>query len=237
MKSWFSKNGIEIIPLLYGRSNVFLVIAGEKKIMVDTSISLFQKKLLKRLKKRSIEKIDYVILTHTHFDHAGNAHFLKNHFGAEVIVHRSEKINLETGSNRMPIAKNRILNKLLQRVRKLFLKTASYQPCEADISFEHLFDLTPLGVNGYLISTPGHSLGSISFIIDDQFAIVGDEMFGIFKYKGVPPFVEDIPTLIHSWGKLLQTNASLYFPGHGSVKTKREVEEMYHEWNAKIQLL
>ena len=50
MKSWFSKNGIEVIPLLYGRSNVFLVIAGEKKIMVDTSISLFQKKLLKHIK-------------------------------------------------------------------------------------------------------------------------------------------------------------------------------------------
>lgn len=237
MKSWISTNGVQVIPLLYGRSNVFLVISGEKKLLVDTSISQFKRKLVRKLKKLKIDKIDYLVLTHTHFDHAGNARFIKENYSAKVIVHQSEEINLETGTNRMPIAKNRVFNHLLQRVSKAFQKTASYKPCKADITFDEHFDFEQPDIKGYLMSTPGHSLGSISFIIDDQFAIVGDEMFGILKYKGVPPFVEDIPTLVHSWGKLLQTNASLYFSGHGAVKTKSEVEEMYQEWNAKIQLL
>ena len=120
MKSWISTNGVQVIPLLFGRSNVFLVISGEKKLLVDTSISQFKRKLVRKLKKLKIEKIDYLVLTHTHFDHAGNARFIKENYSAKVIVHQSEKINLETGTNRMPIAKNRVFNHLLQRVSKAF---------------------------------------------------------------------------------------------------------------------
>ncbi len=234
MKTWVTKNGVQLIPLLYGRSNVFLIVSGNVNILVDTSISLFHKSLLRKLKHLKITKIDYLVLTHTHFDHAGNAQLIKEKFQSKIIVHQSERANIETGTNRIPVAKNRFLNHVIKSNSSIFTKEASYKPCDADITFDEEFRFSESDVKGYLLHTPGHSLGSISFILDDEIAVVGDAMFGFFKKSIFPPFVEDIPEMVKSWGKLLQTGATLFFSGHGKFKTKTQVEKDYQIWSQKI---
>jgi hydroxyacylglutathione hydrolase len=233
MKSRITKNGSHLIPLLYGRSNVFLIVSGNVTILVDTSISWFKKRLLRKLEQLKITKIDYLVLTHTHFDHAGNAHEIKKKYNPQVIVHETERINLESGTNRMPISLYRFLNFVLKKIETLFYKKAAYIPCQANIMFEDQYRFTESEVKGYLLYTPGHSLGSVSFILDDELAVVGDAMFGIFKKSIVPTFVEDIPEMIKSWEKLLDTDAQLFFPGHGRYKTKTQVETDYLKWLKK----
>lgn len=234
MKSWITKNGVQVIPVLYGRSNVFLIVSGNVNILVDTSISLLQKSLIRKLKQLKVTKIDYLVLTHTHFDHAGNANLIKEKFNAKVVVQQSERVNIESGTNRLPVARNRFLNHILKNNASLFNKEAAYKPSLADISFEEEFRFPESDVKGYLLHTPGHSLGSTSFIIDNEIAIVGDAMFGFFKKSIFPPFVEDIPEMVKSWGKLLDTGATLFFSGHGKYKTKAQVEKDYQIWSQKI---
>ena len=73
MKSWTTKNGYKITRILAGRSNVFLVEGKGKNILVDTSPGYKRSKLYSILQEMGISNLDYLILTHTHFDHAANA--------------------------------------------------------------------------------------------------------------------------------------------------------------------
>lgn len=49
-------------------------------------------------------------------------------------------------------------------------------------------------------------------------------MFGIFPNSIFPPFADDIQGLLKSWKKLLETNCSVFLPGHGR-EIKRELVE------------
>ena len=100
----------------------------------------------------------------------------------------------------------------------------NYEPCKHDISVDSCFDLKDFGFNAYLLHTPGHTTGSMSLIIDDEIAIVGDCMFGVFKWSILPPFADDSEQLIKSWGKLLSTNCSTFLPSHGTANKRLLVE-------------
>jgi glyoxylase-like metal-dependent hydrolase (beta-lactamase superfamily II) len=77
MKCWILKNGYTIYRLLDGRSNSYLICTNNGNILVDTGRKNKESLLLKKLQKNKIGKVDWLILTHTHFDHCGNARFLQ----------------------------------------------------------------------------------------------------------------------------------------------------------------
>jgi glyoxylase-like metal-dependent hydrolase (beta-lactamase superfamily II) len=82
-----------------------------------------------------------------------------------------------------------------------------------------------MGFNAYILHTPGHSSGSVSIIVDDEIALVGDTMFGIFPWSVFPPFADDVKQMTESWGKLLETNCRLFLPGHGTANKRSLVQK------------
>lgn len=61
MKRWRTKSGYDIIMILSGRSNVFLLTNGEKNILIDTSVFRLWNRLQQKLDKLGINSIDYLI--------------------------------------------------------------------------------------------------------------------------------------------------------------------------------
>ncbi|MBP1668661.1 MAG: Zn-dependent hydrolase, partial [Bacteroidetes bacterium] len=102
-----------------------------------------------------------------------------------------------------------------------------YDPCKADLVIEERFDLNDLGFNAYILHTPGHTPGSISLIVDDEIALVGDCMFGVFRNSAFPPFALDSDQLIESWKKLLDTGCRLFLPSHGAQDSRNLVQWDY----------
>jgi glyoxylase-like metal-dependent hydrolase (beta-lactamase superfamily II) len=182
-------------------------------------------KLQKRLNKLNVKHIDYLILTHTHFDHVDNARRIREKYGAMVIVHKNEASCLSSGENYVPGGTNfftRTIVSLVSRHRSPKLRS---EPCEYDIVAEEILDLTDMGFNAYILHTPGHSSGSVSIIVDDEIALVGDTMFGIFPWSVFPPFADDVKQMTESWGKLLETNCRLFLPGHGTANKRSLVQK------------
>ena len=227
MKIWSTSTGNKIYQILSGRSNVFLIKNNQASILVDTSPEFMWKTLQKRLDRFQIKQIDLLILTHSHFDHAANAYRIKEKYKAKVIIHQTETKYLTKGDNILPTGTNIVTKFLVKTFAKQFNSTARYSPCDYDITFDDSFDLTDYGVNGYLIHTPGHTEGSISVIIDNEIALVGDTMFGIFWWTVFPPFASDQDLMVKSWGKLLQTNCKIFIPSHGSAIKRYLVEKDY----------
>jgi len=228
MKTWLTSGGIRIIRILSGRSNVFLVTNGTKNILVDTGCGFEWRLLLLRLNKLTVYHIDCLILTHSHFDHAGNATRIRKIFKTPVIIHSKEARNLASGLSPVPAGTfgwSKVIVKMLSGIGPLI---GRYRSCRNDINVDSIYEMDDFGINAYIMHTPGHTAGSVSVIIDNEIAIVGDTMFGIFPGSAFPPFAEDQRQLVNSWGKLLDTGCSLFLPSHGSANTRELVQKDYH---------
>jgi len=216
MKDITTKRNSLIRCILHSRSNVFLFSANGRNILIDTSSGREWPKLKVRLKNLEIEKIDLLILTHTHYDHAANAARIKREFGAKVIVNIREVSYLEKGENPLPNGTNFMTQFMVNSFGRQYLSKVKYEPCLPDVIVDQTLDLKGYGVDAYILHTPGHSPGSESVILDDEIAFVGDAMFGVFPGSVFPPYAENVDDLVLSWGKLLETGCRLFLPSHGT---------------------
>lgn len=228
MKTWLTSGGTRIIRVLSGRSNVFLVTNGTKNILVDTGIGLEWRLLKLRLNKLTVYHIDCLILTHSHFDHAGNAARIRKAFKTPVIVHRKEAPFLASGTSIVPGGTFAFSKAIVKMFSAAGSSIGRYKSCRQDIIVDSVYDLKDFGINAYILHTPGHTAGSVSVIIEDEIAIVGDAMFGIFPGSAFPPFAEDPRQLIISWGLLLDTGCSQFLPSHGSANSRAMVQKDHH---------
>ena len=76
--------------------------------------------------------------------------------------------------------------------------------------------------------TPGHTLGSMSLLLDSGEAFVGDlAMSGFPKMigKGMPVFAEDVVAVKESWRLLLSRGARLIYPAHGNPFESRVLKK------------
>lgn len=235
MKKWVSTNGMIVYQVLSGRSNSFLVSSNDKYFLIDTGRSSSWKKLSKNLDDILGEnQLSCLILTHTHFDHAENGAKLKDKYKCKVIVHESESDYLKNGDSPLPKGTNILTRFLINFIGKRIQNRYKYEPAHFDFLVDEKFDLNEFGFNAYILHTPGHSPGSISIIIDNELAIVGDAMFGVFKWSIFPPFANNTQLMIESWGKLLETDCSTYLPGHGSEISLNLVKKQYGKYNKTL---
>lgn len=224
MRSWRTARGTEVARLLAGRSNVFLVSREGRHVLVDTSPAYRWPKLKRRLRRLGIAVLDAVVLTHAHFDHAGSAARLQKEFAAPVIVQRAEAEALASGESILPEGTNRFTRFLVARLRRLAAGRARCAPCRADVLAGERLDLREYGIGACVLHTPGHTPGSQSLIVDDEIALVGDAMFGVFPGSAFPPFACDAEQLVASWGRLLGTGCRVFLPSHGAANSRRLLE-------------
>ncbi len=67
-------------------------------------------------------------------------------------------------------------------------------------------------------------------IVNNEIALVGDAMVGMFKNSIYPPFACDTEQMVESWGKLLETGCSLFLPAHGTENSRELVEKQYNTY-------
>ncbi|MFN8256327.1 MAG: MBL fold metallo-hydrolase [Bacteroidales bacterium] len=235
MKKWKTKNGYEIIRVLSGRCNVFIVSNGINNLMVDASVSRLWAKLQKQIVKLSLKNIDCLILTHAHFDHAANANKVKEKYKIPVIIHKNEAGYLTAGENILPNGTTFFTKPLMKFVGKKLSPKFNYEPCIPDLLLDEIYDLKEFGIKACLIHTPGHTTGSMSLIVDDEIALVGDAMFGVFSGSVFPPFANDVALMVESWGKLLETKCNIFLPSHGREINRLLLQREYKKWKERIQ--
>lgn len=227
MKTWKTVSGYVIVRVVSGRSNVFLLTNGKSTILVDSGPGFMWNRLHRRLEQLAVHRIDYLVLTHAHFDHANNAQKIKDHYQAKVFIHEAEAECLAGGGPVMIRGSNVFTHMLIQAFSGTVQTTIACHPCPYDIKIEGLFNLDEFGFNAFILPTPGHSPGSVSIIVDNEIALVGDAMVGLLPWSVYPPFLQDESLLIESWCKLLDTGCSLFLPSHGSANSRKLVMRNY----------
>jgi len=228
-----TQKGTPIHHLIAGFNNLFLIESQKEWILVDTGRRLIYPKLKRRLEKKLPKKTPLLLfLTHTHYDHCQNAAKLKKDFNAKIMVSQTDLNYIRKGYSPIPngtFFSTKLVSFLGRKLKPPFIK---YQPFEEDIPVDDEFVIPNESVDLKAIKTAGHSAGSMSLIVDHEIALVGDALFGVQKNSVFPPFADDVPEMIRSWKKLLDTGCEWYLPGHGR-KVHRSLLKKEYEKHAK----
>ncbi|MBK6345062.1 MAG: MBL fold metallo-hydrolase [Bacteroidales bacterium] len=234
MKQWTTAAGSHVIKITGGRSNVFLISRQGINVLVDTSPGFMGNRLLKKLRKHLNSNPEYLFLTHTHFDHAANAHLIKALYSTKIVVHIAESGFLLSGDSPLPAGTNVFTSWLVRNFGKAAAGKVKYHGVSPDLMIGRETNLSIHGMNIGILPTAGHTAGSISLIIDHELALVGDTLFGVFPGHCFPPFADNTGELMNSWQLLLNTGCRIFLPSHGSARTYQVLERCLKYQQSRI---
>lgn len=224
----------KVIPILTGTAQTFLLVQDGKIGLVDSGNRNTEMKVVKAISSRglNIEDLQFIFLTHTHFDHAGNAATLKKLSGAPIIVHQSEAEYLRKGFHSIPNGTSPLF-KIIVRMGRRYTRQqfATFKATEPDILFTNHLDLSSYGFDGKIINTPGHTIGASTLIVGNS-ALVGDTLFNKFGIK-YPFFANNEAALKESWHQLLKLDVDYYYPAHGKRISKEEFRKAVKKLKTK----
>jgi len=199
------------------KASAYVIYRPGEAILVDCGNSGSEEKIFQMFDHLKLEPgmLKLLVLTHSHFDHAGSARRLKELTGCKVMVHQSEAERLRKGYSPIPPG-TRWKAKLLVFLGRVFARRLMKFPgVDPDLQVEHSFDLEQFGFPGKVIHTPGHTHGSMVVLMDEGQLICGDTMFGVANKQHFPPFAEDLDALLGSWGRIRDMKVKTCYPAHG----------------------
>lgn len=209
----------KIISFNLGVTSCYLIISKDI-VMVDAGmpnkLQLFKKVLSKH--KIDPSRIKLIVLTHSHFDHCGSAHDIRDFTGAKIAIHESEIECVEQNKVLIPKGVN-FLGRITQPL--IFTFTISFPKFTPDILINNdPYPLSEFGIDGQIVHTPGHTIGSLSVILNSGEAIVGCMAHNGFPFRlkpGLPIYAQDIDTIKENWKALIDRGITYVYPGHGKA--------------------
>ena len=210
-----------------GITSCYLLQCSEGYLLIDTAYPNSYKRFRKAIRALGVDQrqISHLLLTHHHDDHAGFAARLVEETGCTPIFHQEALSALSQGRSEETM---KPVNRCIETVFSVFQlihRQFSYPPLAGAensilISGDNSDLLNSLGIDGEILHTPGHSRDSISIVLADGSAFVGDAAMNFLNFCRInyrPIFVEDIDSVFFSWKKLLEHGAKWIYPAHGGA--------------------
>jgi len=211
---------VRIHPVQLGFDRCYILQSADGTIMIDGGMPKQMGGFLKALKRLSMrpEDISLIVLTHGHWDHIGSARGIKELTGAPVALHGRDKDWLEKSLISLPPGVTP-WGRLFVNIMAIFMPFVHIDATDVDIVLdEGEFSLAAYGIPGRIIYTPGHSMGSVSVLLDTGEAFVGDlamNKFPLCLSPGLPILAENMQLVKESWKMLLDKGAKNIYPAHG----------------------
>lgn len=189
---------------------IYLIHFGGHAALVDAGCGRSQERLFKNIRDCGIElrQIEYLLITHCHFDHTGGIQGIKDRTNCRVVAHKLEAQYLEQGDDIVTAAK---------------WYGSSIEPVIVDMKLtgdEEEIDLG--GRRLRAIHTPGHSPGSVVYMTESEGlkVLFGQDVHGPLDES----LLSNRDDYIRSLNLLLSLEADILCEGHfGIFRGKEEV--------------
>ncbi|MCX6017850.1 MAG: MBL fold metallo-hydrolase [Chloroflexi bacterium] len=220
-------NRIISIPLRI--SNAYVLQGERGAILIDTGVRGEATHILRAMNTAGISNsaITLIAHTHSHSDHAGSTAELARILGVPTALHSADMEMAARGTNG-PVRTRGLTAKIM--LPFVDLPFERYRP---DVILHEGFSLAPYGVEGYVLHTPGHTPGSVTFV-NAAGAVAGDVLMGGYLGGYVLPgtpgyhyFVESIEATDESIRRLAALETGPIYVGHGGPLRAGEIRKQF----------
>jgi len=214
--------------------NAYLI-TGQKHILVDPGPPGTAGELLEQLSRQrvSLGDIGLIVLTHGHPDHFGSAAQLKEWTQAPLAVHEldSEYVHWGGAPTLKPVTRLGALTKAFSKMKA--------DGVEPDITLHDGDRLGRYAGRGKVILTPGHTAGSLSILLPDGNAIIGDLLMGGLRRSSpsYPWFAENLSEVRESLQRVVDAGARRLLVAHGGPFDVADLPKKFPWLNVDMEAL
>ena len=216
-----------VIPVMLKGDNVFIV-KDKNVILFDTGTKKDIGIISKTFKDNGLKMTDIslIVVSHSHYHNVGNLNYFKSVTKAPILIHHLEADNLISGEPYL----NRIDN--FDGFLASFAKRSiNFEPVKSDLEYSTDFDLTPYGVKGKVIHTPGHTSGYSSLFLANNQVICGEviikKMYS--RHLSFPYFIDNKKELRKSYLKIMESSPTEIYSSHGGKISFELVKKSQHK--------
>lgn len=191
---------------------VYLLNVEGVAAIIDTGCGFSVVKIIENMARCGVahEHMQYILLTHCHFDHIGGTKAMKGIFGCPVVAHSLDAPYMESGDNKVTAAA---------------WYHASLSSFEVDIKLKGKSNNLDLGGRQIeAIHVPGHSPGSLVYLLHSQGqkVLFGQDVHGPLDGS----LLSDKTDYRKSLLKMLTLEADILCEGHfGVISGKKNVSD------------
>lgn len=202
-----------VLVIKSGNTNCFLLQdeVTSNVVLIDAGHAADKDFMAKLQATQLINEIDFLILTHGHYDHVGHAGFLQEQYGIKIVMHQHDAESVKQGKMNFPPA-NSFLGNIVRITSIKEMSKARYNKFTPDIIVtdeEYLPDFDSFRI----VHLPGHTSGSIGVLFNDCL-FAGDLVMNM-PLPSASIFADDFCLLQASIAKAETLNAKIVYPSHG----------------------
>jgi glyoxylase-like metal-dependent hydrolase (beta-lactamase superfamily II) len=212
--------GYEVTRVKDMVGNAYLL-TNEHVVLVDTLTPKGFKNIERAMESRGLAPgdVEYILITHHHFDHCGSLARLKELSGATVIAGAADAPVIEGKEPAPPPSKLSFVGRMLCRLPGSVVEGyQKYEPCPVDMKVEGGETIEEIGLE--VIPLPGHTRGGVGYLDrDGRRAFTGDLVSNYLGSAGMPTLSasESVDDILESQRRLADLHLETVYPGHGGV--------------------
>jgi glyoxylase-like metal-dependent hydrolase (beta-lactamase superfamily II) len=240
---------LKIKTLRLSATNDYLIENSGRYILVDTGYEEDWEAFERGLDRAGVrlDEISHIFLTHHHDDHCGLLNpIVRIHPEVRVVMSAKAPELLLKGENDRTHGGG-LINARIKRLwvfKQLYLSLKTHRQikkennlkfppypvrdCDILISADVRAKEIGIDLDGVIVATPGHTVDSISLVLDNGDCFAGDAAANFLQFAGTHYcviFVADLDEYYRSWEKMLSLHPKTIFPAHGKLFPAEKLRE------------
>jgi len=192
---------------------IYLVRFGDRAALIDAGCGNGHAALKSNISRciPTTVAIEYLLLTHCHFDHSGGAEAVRDEYGCRIVAHALDAVYLESGDSEVTAAS--------------WYGTAM-RPLTIDVKIKDDSETFPIGEGSITAHHwPGHSPGSLVYSteMEGKEVLFGQDVHGPIDSS----LLSDPKAYQLSLKKLLDFDADILCEGHYGVYRGKDVVQRF----------
>jgi hydroxyacylglutathione hydrolase len=199
-----------------GGVNAYLLAEKTGYILIDTGVPEKRAVIQAALENAGCTpgNLRLIVITHGDYDHAGNAAYLRDKYGAKIAMHREDAGRVERADWSWNMKPKPDKFGLLFRIVSRLIKPGPFDVFTPDISLEDGQRLSDYGADLTILHIPGHTRGSLGVLTPEHELVCGDLMANM-RRPSLHFFIDDMAAAQASLVKLRRLGIDTVYPGHG----------------------